>query len=135
MRGKETLMAETQRRTNSNDVGSATGSSSKAQRAHGVSGVHAVNPKINQDDFFAELDALVGVGRDQGGCQVGVLVNRLEEPIRSKLIEILKNPNVQSGKLFEVMASYGIVVSSSDVLRRHRRRLIGKDGCKCPRES
>lgn len=128
-------MAEKRRRTSSNDVGNATGSSSRAQQDLGVSDAQGVSPKINQDDFFADLEALVGVGREQGGCQVGILVNRLDEPIRSKLIEILKNPNVQSGKLFEVMASYGIVVSSSDVLRRHRRRLIGKDGCKCPRES
>lgn len=128
-------MAEKRRRTSSNDVGNATDSSSRAQQDLGVSDAQGVSPKINQDDFFADLDALVGVGREQGGCQVGILVNRLDEPIRSKLIEILKNPNVQSGKLFEVMASYGIVVSSSDVLRRHRRRLIGKDGCKCPRES
>ena len=128
-------MAETQRPMSSNDAGNATGSSSKAQRARGVSDAQDVSQKINRDDFFAQLDALIGTGREQGGCQVGAMVNKLEEPMRSKLMEILKNPDVQSGKLFEVMANFGLHVSSSDVLRRHRRRLIGKDGCKCPRES
>jgi hypothetical protein len=128
-------MAGTRRRTNSKDVGNATGSSSKAQRARGVSGVRAVNPKINQDDFFADLDSLIGVGREQGGCSVGVLVSRLEEPLKSKLISIMKNESVNSAKLGELMLSYGLPLSSTDVLRRHRRRLIGKDGCKCPRES
>lgn len=128
-------MAGTRRRTNSKDVGSATVSSSKAPRARGASGVRAVNPKINQDDFFADLDSLIGVGREQGGCSVGVLVARLEEPLKSKLISIMKNESVNSAKLGELMLSYGLPLSSTDVLRRHRRRLIGKDGCKCPRES
>jgi hypothetical protein len=128
-------MAEKQQRTNIKGAGNATGSSSKAQRAHGASAVRAVNPKINQDDFFADLDSLVGVGREQGGCSVGALVSRLEEPIKSKLISIMKNEAVNSAKLGELMLSYGLPVSSTDVLRRHRRRLIGKDGCKCPRES
>ena len=128
-------MAETQRPTSSNDAGNATGSSSKARRARGVSGVRGVSPKINQADFFADLDSLVGVGREQGGCHVGALVAKLDEDLRNKLNEIMKNPNVQSAKLAELMANYGLHVSSTDVLRRHRRRLVGKDGCKCPRES
>jgi hypothetical protein len=94
-----------------------------------------VSPKINQDNFFKDLDSLVGIGREQGGCSVGVLVSKLDEPIRSKLIQIMKNEKVNSARLAEVMLAYGLQVSSSDVLRRHRRRLIGKDGCKCPNES
>ena len=128
-------MAETQQRMSSNDAGNATGSSSKAQRARGVSVAQDVSPKINQDEFFSQLDSLVGAGREQGGCSVGILVNNLEEPVRSKLIEIMKNDKVNSARLAEVMLAFGLQVSSSDVLRRHRRRLLGKDGCKCPRES
>lgn len=128
-------MAETQQPTNSSVAGNATGSSSKAQRARGVSDVQDVSPKISQDEFFARLDKLVGVGRNQGGCSIGVLVNNLDEPVRSKLIEIMKNEKVNSARLAEVMLAFGLQVSSSDVLRRHRRRLLGKDGCKCPRES
>ena len=128
-------MEETQQRTNSKDVGNATGSSSRAQRARGVLDVQDVSPKISQDEFFSKLDDLVGVGRVQGGCSVGALISKLEEPVRSKLIQIMKNPDVQSVKLAVLMADFGLHVSSSDVLRRHRRRMIGKDGCKCPRES
>jgi len=128
-------MAGTRRRTNTKGAGNATGSSSKAQRARGASAVRAVNPKINQDDFFADLDSLIGVTREQGGCSVGAFVSRLEEPIKTKLIDIMKNESVSSAKLSELLLSYGLPLSSTDVLRRHRRRLIGKDGCKCPRES
>jgi hypothetical protein len=128
-------MAETQQPMSSSDAGNATGSSSKAQRARGVSDAQGVNLKINQDDFFKDLDALVGFGREQAGCSIGRLVSKLDEPMRSKLIEIMKNEKVNSARLAEVMLAYGLQVSSSDVLRRHRRRLIGKDGCKCPNES
>jgi hypothetical protein len=128
-------MAESQSRTNSSDAGNATDSSSKAQRARGVSDAQDVSPKINQDDFFKDLDALVGVGREQGGCSIGALVSKLDEPLRSKLTEVMKNEKVNSARLAQVMLAYGLQVSSNDVLRRHRRRLLGKDGCKCPRES
>lgn len=128
-------MAESQSRMSSNDAGNVTGSSSKAQRARGVSDAQDVSPKISQDEFFSKLDELIGLGREQGGCSVGILLSKLDEPVRSKLTSIMMNPNVQSGKLAELMADFGLHVSSSDVLRRHRRRMIGKDGCKCPRES
>lgn len=128
-------MAEKRRRTSSKDVGSATVSSSKAQRDHGVSVARDVSQKISQDEFFSKLDSLVGLGREQAGCSIGFLVSKLEEPVRSKLIEIMKNEKVNSARLFEVMLAFGIEVSSSDVLRRHRRRLLGREGCKCPRES
>lgn len=128
-------MAESQSQMSSSDAGNVTGSSSKARRARGVSDAQDVSPKINQDNFFKDLDALVGAGREQGGCSIGVLVSKLDEPLRSKLTQIMKNEKVNSARLTEVMLAYGLQVSSSDVLRRHRRRLLGKDGCKCPRES
>jgi hypothetical protein len=127
-------MAETRQPMSSSDAGNVTGSSSKAQHAHGVSDAQGVNPKINQDDFFKDLDSLVGFGREQAGCSIGRLVAKLDEPLRSKLNEIMRNEKVNSARLGEVMLAYGLQVSSSDVLRRHRRRLIGKDGCKCPNE-
>lgn len=128
-------MAESQSQMSSSDAGNVTGSSSKARRARGVSDAQDVSPKINQDNFFKDLDALVGAGREQGGCSIGVLVSKLDEPLRSKLTQIMKNEKVNSARLAEVMLAYGLQVSSSDVMRRHRRRLLGKDGCKCPRES
>jgi len=125
-------MAETQRSTNSSDAGNATGSSLKTQRARGVYDAPAVNPKINRDDFLLELDALVGAGRIIDGCSIGLMVSQLDEQLRNKLNEIFMNERVLSSSLADVMRSYGLVVSSSDVLRRHRRRLNGKEGCKCP---
>jgi hypothetical protein len=116
----------------SSDAGNATGSSSKARRARGASDVPVVNLKINQDEFLKDLDSLVGAGRIIDGCAIGLMVSQLDEPLRNKLNEIFMNERVLSSSLADVMRSYGLVVSSSDVLRRHRRRLNGKDGCKCP---
>jgi hypothetical protein len=127
-------MAETQQPMSSSDAGNVTGSSSKAQRARGVSAVPAVNPKINQDDFSSALDNLVGVWKVQEGCSVGRITRELPEPIQTKFKETLRNEKVNSARLVEVLATFGITVGS-DVMRRHRRRLFGKDGCKCPNES
>ena len=127
-------MAETQRQTSSKGAGNATGSSSKAQRARGVSDVPVVNPKINQDEFASALDSLVGLWKIQDGCSVGRITKELPEPSRTKFQEALRNEKVNSARLVEVLATFGITVGS-DVMRRHRRRLLGKDGCKCPNES
>jgi hypothetical protein len=127
-------MAEMQQPMSSNDAGNATGSSSKAQRARGVSDVPVVNPKINQDEFASALDSLVGLWKIQDGCSVGRITKELPEPSRTKFQEALRNEKVNSARLVEVLATFGITVGS-DVMRRHRRRLLGKDGCKCPNES
>ena len=127
-------MGETQQPMSSSDAGNATGSSSKAQRARGVSDVPVVNPKINQDEFASALDNLVGVWKIQEGCSVGKITRELPEPIQTKFKETLRNEKVNSARLVEVLATFGITVGS-DVMRRHRRRLLGKDGCKCPNES
>ena len=127
-------MAETQQPMSSNDAGNVTGSSSKAQRARGVSAVPVVNPKINQDEFASALDNLVGLWKIQEGCSVGRITKELPEPSRTKFQEALRNEKVNSARLVEVLTTFGITVGS-DVMRRHRRRLFGKDGCKCPNES
>lgn len=128
-------MAETQRRMNSKGAGNATDSSSSRQRAHGALDVPAVNPKISQDDFFEELDSLIGKGRIQGGCSIGYMMETLDKETRRKVEEIMKNESVQSTRLAIVLKNYGFQLNSTDVLRRHRRRLQGKDGCACNRES
>ena len=127
-------MAEMQQPMSSSDAGNATGSSSKAQRARGVSDVPVVNPKINQDEFASALDSLVGLWKIQDGCSVGRITKELPEPSRTKFQEALRNEKVNSARLVEVLATFGITVGS-DVMRRHRRRLLGKDGCKCSNES
>jgi hypothetical protein len=127
-------MAETQQPMSSSDAGNVTGSSLKAQRARGVSAVPVVNPKINQGEFASALDDLVGVWKIQEGCSVGRITRELPEPLQTKFKETLRNEKVNSARLVEVLATFGITVGS-DVMRRHRRRLLGKDGCKCPNES
>ena len=127
-------MAETQQPMSSSDAGNVTGSSSKAQRARGVSAVPVVNPKINQDEFSSALDNLVGVWKVQEGCSVGRITRDLPEPAQSKFKEALLSDKVSSARLVELLATFDITVGS-DVMRRHRRRLLGKDGCKCPNES
>jgi hypothetical protein len=127
-------MAETQQPMSSSDAGNVTDSSSKARRAHGASDVPVVNPRINQDEFTNALDDLIGLGRINDGCSVGRITRELPEPSQTKFKEALANEKVNSARLVEVLATFGITVGS-DVMRRHRRRLLGKDGCKCPRES
>jgi hypothetical protein len=127
-------MEETQQPMSSSDVGNATGSSSKVQRVRGVSAAPAVNPKINQDEFVSALDELVGVWKVQDGCSVRRITNELPEPARTKFKEALMNEKINSARLVELLATFDIAVGS-DVMRRHRRRLFGKDGCKCPIES
>ena len=121
-------MEETQQPMSSSDVGNATGSSLKAPRARGVSAVPAVNPKINQDEFVSALDELVGVWKVQDGCSVRRITNDLPEPARTKFKEALMNEKINSARLVELLATFNIAVGS-DVMRRHRRRLFGKDGC------
>ena len=127
-------MAETQQPMSSNDAGNVTGSSSKVQRTRGVSAVPVVNPKINPDEFVSALDELVGLWKVQDGCSVRRITNDLPEPARTKFKQALINEKINSARLVELLATFNIAVGS-DVMRRHRRRLFGKDGCKCPIES
>jgi len=127
-------MAETQQPMSSNDAGNATGSFLKAQRTRGVSGVSVVNPKINQAEFITGLEKLEGVHKFYTGCSVGRITRDLPEPAQSKFKQALISDKVSSARLVELLATFDITVGS-DVMRRHRRRLLGKDGCKCPNES
>lgn len=127
-------MVEMQQPMNSSDAGNATDSSLKRRPARGASVAPDASQKINQVDFLSELDSLVGQGKIQKGCSVGHLTKTMEEPMKSKFKAALINPNVQSARLVELLAQYDITIGS-DVMRRHRRRLMGKDGCRCPLES
>lgn len=128
-------MAETRKLMSSKGAGNATDFSSSQPHDLGVSDAHGVNLKTKHDEFFKDLDALVGKGRLQGGCSIGYFMDELEQPIKDKLEEIMKNENVQSTRLANLLKKYGLEISSTDVLRRHRRRLQGRDGCMCYRES
>jgi hypothetical protein len=124
-------MAETQRQTSSKDVGSATDSSLNRQRARGVFDVLGVSQKINLDEFTSKLESLNGKKTLPGHeCAMGKLMRELPEAFSSKLAETLINPSIEGTAITKVLADFGFEMSSN-VVRRHRRRLQGLDGCKC----
>lgn len=128
-------MAEMQTQTKTSAAGNVTVSFSKAQRARGVSVAQDANLKINQDEFLAKLEALEGKRTATGfNCAMGKIVNEIGEPIKSKLEAALVNPQIEATMLVSLLAEYGYELSSN-IVRRHRRRMMGKDGCKCQRES
>jgi hypothetical protein len=128
-------MAETQKPMNSKDAGNATGFSLSQPHDLGVSDVQDASLKIKHEEFFKDLDLLIGKGRFQGGCSIGNFMDELDPTVKEKLEEVMKNENVQSTRLADLLNKYGLKISSTDVLRRHRRRLQGRDGCMCYRES
>lgn len=127
-------MAGSHKQTSSKDVGNATDYSLSQPRARGALDAQDVNQKINHNDFASKLDSIIEAPHRLSGCKVGKIVDALEEPIKTKFIEALINEKIESARLVEVLADFDITVGS-DVMRRHRRRLRGKDGCRCPLES
>jgi len=124
-------MAGKQRQTSSKGVGSATGSSLSQQPARGVLDVQGASQKINLDEFTSKLDSLYGKKTLPGHeCAMGKLLRELPESFSAKLTEALLNPSVEGTALTKLLADYGFEMSSN-VVRRHRRRMQGLDGCKC----
>lgn len=124
-------MAGKQRQTNSKGVGNATGSSLSQQPARGVLDVQGASQKINLDEFTSKLDSLYGKKTLPGNeCAMGKLLRELPKPFADKLVEALLNPSVEGTALTTLLADYGFEMSSN-VVRRHRRRMQGLDGCKC----
>lgn len=124
-------MAETQRQTSSKGAGNATDSSLSRQRARGVSDAQDVSQRISLDEFTSKLDSLNGKKTLPGHeCAMGKLMRELPEAFSSKLMETLKNTSIEGTAITKVLSDYGFEMSSN-VVRRHRRRLQGLDGCKC----
>jgi hypothetical protein len=124
-------MAETQRQTSSKGAGNATGSSLSQQPARGVLDVQGVSQKINLDEFTSKVDSLYGKKTLPGGeCAMGKLLRELPKAFSDKLVEALLNPSVEGTALTALLSDYGFEMSSN-IVRRHRRRLQGLDGCKC----
>lgn len=124
-------MAEKQRQTSSKGAGNATGSSLSQQRARGVFDVQDVSQRINLDEFTSKLESLHGKKTLPGyKCAMGALLSELPEAFSTKLAEALLNPLVEGTAITKVLADYGFEISSN-VIRRHRRRMQGLDGCKC----
>ena len=127
-------MAGSRKQTSSKDVGNATDYSLSQPRARGALDAQDVNQKINPNDFLSKLDSIVEAPHRLSGCKVGRVVEALDEPMKTKFSEALLNDKIESARIVEVLAEFDITVGS-DVMRRHRRRLRGKDGCRCPLES
>lgn len=124
-------MAEKQRQTNSKGAGNATGSSLNRLRDRGVFDVQGVSQKISLDEFTLKLDSLTGKKTLPGHqCAMGQLLLELPEAFSTKLKEALMNTSVEGTALTKLLADYGFEMSSN-IVRRHRRRMQGLDGCKC----
>jgi hypothetical protein len=124
-------MAETQRQTSSKGAGNATDSSLSRQRARGVSDAQDVSQKINLDEFTSKLESIHGKKTIPGHeCAMGKLMRELPISFSSKLREALVNPSVEGTAITKVLIDFGFDMSSN-VVRRHRRRMMGLDGCKC----
>ena len=126
-------MAGSRKQTSSKDVGNATDYSLSQPRARGVLDAQGVNQKINPNDFLSKLDSIIEAPHRLSGCKVGRIITALDEPMKTKFIEALMNDKIESSRLVEVLAEFDLTVGS-DVMRRHRRRLKGKDGCRCSLE-
>ena len=61
---------------------------------------------------------------------MGKLMRELPTSFSSKLREALMNPAVEGTAITQVLTDFGFEMSSN-VVRRHRRRMMGLDGCKC----
>lgn len=115
----------------SKGAGNATDSSLSRQRAHGLLDVQDASLKINLDEFTAKLESLSGKKTLPGHeCAMGKLIRELPDSFSSKLEEALLNPSVEGTAITKVLADYGFELSSN-IVRRHRRRMQGLDGCKC----
>ena len=124
-------MAGKQRQTSSKGAGNATGSSLSQPRARGVFDVQDVSQRINLDEFTSKLESLHGKKTLPGyKCAMGALLSELPEAFSTKLAEALMNQLVEGSAIAKVLADYGFEISSN-VIRRHRRRMQGLDGCKC----
>jgi hypothetical protein len=124
-------MAETQRRMSSKDVGNVTVSYLNQQPDLGASDAQDASLKINLDEFSNQLDLLNGKKTLPGGeCGMGKLLKELPESVSEKLKQALLNENIEATGICALLRTYGYIVSSN-IMRRHRRTMMGKDGCKC----
>jgi repressor of nif and glnA expression len=67
-------------------------------------------------------------------CAVGKLLMELPESMSLKLKQTLQNHNVTAVTIALLLNEFGFDISGTTV-RRHRRRMDKKDGCKCNHES
>lgn len=118
--------------TNFQDAGDATESLLSSYQDHGNSTAEDVKPLINNSvSFDTALDNFIPNKKSNGMiCSVKRTLDSLEEPTKSKLMNLIDNPEVLSLDLVGLLKKYNYTVSA-EVMRRHRRRAKG-GGCSCP---
>jgi len=118
--------------TNSQDAGDVTESLLSSFQDHGNSIAEDVKPQINNSLSLDEaLEKFIPNKKTNGMvCSVKKVLDRIEEPTKSKLVALLENKEVLSLDLTTLLKNYGYFVSA-EVMRRHRRRAKG-GGCSCP---
>jgi len=84
-------------------------------------------------DLSNDLDELSqnSVGPRNKQCGVEFVLGQVDEESRLKLVALLDNDQVSGAQICKVLTSHGFAIQYSSVIR-HRRRLKGNAGCKCP---
>ena len=84
-------------------------------------------------DLTDDLDELArkATGPKNKQCAIEWVLGELDEQSRVKLIALLDDEHVSGAQLCKVLTSHGYPIQYSSVIR-HRRRLKGNAGCKCP---
>lgn len=118
--------------TNIQDVGDVTESLPSSYQGHGNSIAEDVKPLINNSvSLDSALDNFIPKKKTNGMvCSVKKVLDSLEEPTKSKLLNLLDNPEALSLDICHLLKNFNYDVSA-EVMRRHRRRAKG-GGCSCP---
>ena len=84
-------------------------------------------------DLFSDLDNLTkqSKGPKNRQCTVDWVLNEVDEESREKLVFLLDQDHISSAAISKVLLSHGFDIQHSNIIR-HRRRLKGNVGCKCP---
>lgn len=118
--------------TKSQDAGDVIAFLPNTLQDHGNSTAEDVKPQTsNSLSLDAAIDNFIPAKKGNGmTCSVKRILQSLEEPTKSKLINLMENQEVLSLDLVSLLKNNGFFVSA-EVMRRHRRRANG-GGCSCP---
>lgn len=118
--------------TKSQDAGDVIAFSRNISQDHGNSTAEDVKQQTNKLlNFDKALDSFIPSKKSNGMvCSVKKVLEVLPESSRTKLLNLMENPEVLSLDLVGLLKSHNFTVSA-EVMRRHRRRAKG-GGCSCP---
>lgn len=118
--------------TNIQDAGDVTESLLSSSLDHGNSTAEDVKQSTNKSlSFDNALNNFTPTKKVNGMvCSVKKVLDSLEEPTKTKLVQLMANSSVLSLDLVKLLKDFNFGVSA-EVMRRHRRRAKG-GGCSCP---